>query len=420
MMTSRTAFARTAGRFRRDTRGTMAMLFATTMTVVALAVGGAVDYGLAMKVQSRMNGAVDAASLAAAKLLSSGVTDRTRLAAEAQKSFDANFADETAHGNAAAPLAVTADDASGLVKVTTTAAVGTNFLKLVGMDAITVRSTSSSAIDGDTVEVALMFDTTGSMADRTTDGKVKMTVAKAAAADLVDTLFAAASGGDDRIRIGLAPFAAGVNAGAYASTVSGGASAACVRERVDASYNASDVSGRAKPFRPAASCPRVAVVPLTADAATVETAIAGLGTGGTTAGHLGTLWAEALLSPDWADVFPSGRAGRAYAATANRKIAILMTDGLYNTFDGVSRGSAAATASADAALAACGAMKAKGVTVYTIGFDLGTQAAAKTLLTACASTVDGKAAFYDAEDAAALTAAFADITASILRIRLSS
>ncbi|BBE73082.1 TadE/TadG family type IV pilus assembly protein [Oharaeibacter diazotrophicus] len=405
--------------FRRDDRGTLAVVFACTMSVLGLAVGGAVDYGVALKVQSRLDGAVDAASLAGAKLYVSGITDTKRIADEATRNFEANYAAEAARGFSAATPTVVTDPAKGRVSVTTTATVPTAFLTVFGFDSITVRSTSSSQLDADTIELSMMLDTTGSMDEYTTDGKVKIAALRTAATDLVDKVYASAPSGSSRVKVALAPFAAGVNAGAYARTVSANKSTACVMERADLTTADSDASATAARLRAATTCPTTAVVPLTTDSAAVRAAIKGLKTGGTTAGHLGASWAYWLLSPRWRDVFGADHTGAAFGAPETRKIAILMTDGKFNTFLGSMSGVNEAR-SANAALAVCDAMKADGVTVYTVGFALAGEPAAKDTLRACASEIAGAPAFYDAEDAAALTAAYADITRRILTLRLSS
>ena len=53
--------------------------------------------------------------------------------------------------------------------------------------------------------------------------------------------------------------------------------------------------------------------------------------GGTTAGQLGTAFAWYMLSPNWADIWPADSKPAAYGTAKLRKIAVLMTDGAYNT-----------------------------------------------------------------------------------------
>src|SRR3954468_12074241 len=55
-----------AGRFRRDRRGNIAVMFAIVLIPMLAAVGGAVDYSLANAQRSRIQAALDSAILAGA------------------------------------------------------------------------------------------------------------------------------------------------------------------------------------------------------------------------------------------------------------------------------------------------------------------------------------------------------------------
>jgi hypothetical protein len=163
--------------------------------------------------------------------------------------------------------------------------------------------------------------------------------------------------------------------------------------------------------------------------------IDGLTMSGSTAGHLGTAWAWYLLSPNWAPVMPAGSGAGGYGNEKLKKIAILMTDGEYNTqycssgnYRGVrdknSYGSSAqkgnCTAangkSADQAKALCEGMKAKGITVYTVGFELGGNATAIDTLSKCATD---PTKFYNAASGEQLKQAFRDIAVKVSTLYLS-
>ncbi len=290
------ALKRTATAFRSDERGTMAMLFAAAVTTLGIAVGSSVDYGEASKVQARMNGAADAASLAGAKLLAYGERDSAKIIDEVTRNFEANFAVETARGIKHQPLDIAMDAKTGAVRVKVSAKVPTAFMKIAAIDSLTIGSTSTSQIDSDTIEVAMMLDTTGSMRELTTDGKLKYVALRQAASDLVDTLFKSVPSGSDRVKIGLAPFSSTVNAGPYARSVSAWQSSACVMERWNPAQNDTDESARSYPLRPVWGCPSAAVMPLTTDKTALKSRIYALGADGSTAGHLGTTWASYLLS----------------------------------------------------------------------------------------------------------------------------
>jgi hypothetical protein len=64
----------------------------------------------------------------------------------------------------------------------------------------------------------------------------------------------------------------------------------------------------------------------------------------------------------------------------------------------------------------CTAMKAAGVTVFTVGFQIGSEAGAEDFMRACA-TSDWH--FYNADDDGALKQAFRAIAINISRLRLS-
>ena len=108
------------------------------------------------------------------------------------------------------------------------------------------------------------------------------------------------------------------------------------------------------------------VIPLTNNRDTLEDFIDNATVGGATPGHLGTAWAQYLLSPDWSSVWPSDSIPAAYSNTGVKKAAILMTDGEYNLQ--FSMAGSSSNISAKQALMLCKQMRDNGVHVYTVGF----------------------------------------------------
>jgi Flp pilus assembly protein TadG len=179
-------------------------------------------------------------------------------------------------------------------------------------------------------------------------------------------------------------------------------------------------------------CVTTPILPLTSNKNTLKATIDGMAISGSTAGQIGTAWAWYMISPNFAYLWPGASAPAPYGTDELLKIAVIMTDGDYNTAycngviskdSGTGSGNASdhincnATngSSASQALQQCAAMKAKGIIVFTIGFDLETQAA-KNLMKQCAST---EAYAYIASDGAALQQAFRSIAINISRLRLS-
>ena len=178
--------------------------------------------------------------------------------------------------------------------------------------------------------------------------------------------------------------------------------------------------------------PSNVIMPLNNDATALKDAIGKLKTNGTTAGQVGTAFAWYMLAPGWSKVWPPESEPGAYGPRSKRrKIAILMTDGEYNTRLGhqYSDGSTEAKKAMADALDLCTAMKAgydltsesnytggPAIEIYTVGFKV--NAASKANLSACA-TADGEH-YYDASTGDALRQAFRDIALKISKLRLTN
>jgi hypothetical protein len=172
------------------------------------------------------------------------------------------------------------------------------------------------------------------------------------------------------------------------------------------------------------------VLPLTSNKDALENKVEGLAGKGGTAGQVGTAWAWYALSPSWSTVLGGSSAPAAYGTSNLRKIAILMTDGEYNTeYDasGINTndpgaGSAVNGTSATQAKELCKAMKKKdastdpNITIYTVGFEVGNNASAIDVLTSCATT---PGMYYDAKDEDELQQAFRDIALKLSSLYLS-
>jgi len=128
------------------------------------------------------------------------------------------------------------------------------------------------------------------------------------------------------------------------------------------------------------------------------------------------------LSPSWASLWSSDAKPEAYGTENLRKIAILMTDGEYNTqYDSngisASEGSAANGSSTSQARSLCAAMKKKGLTIYTVGFELaGKNSESYQTLSQCSSD---STKFYDAKNGDQLKQAFRDIALKLSTLYLS-
>lgn len=404
---------------RRSEEGTVAIIFALSVFVVVLITGLAIDVGRVMHANAKLTNAADAAALAAAKGLRDGRLSEDEVRELAENFFNANIAGSGGNYARISAFNVTIDRARNSVSIDLESHVPTVFAQIAGIDRIALPRASTAIFDSKDIELGLQLDVTGSMRGR------KLADLKLAVGDLLDIMLPD-GGSTNRVRVGLAPFAAAVNAGPYAAAVSNGRSRdGCVYERQNLSDQpteapatgplafkvASDLSGRIQ-----ACPPRANIVPLSDDKATLKRTVDNYDDAGSTAGHLGTAWAWYLVSPEWSGVWPGSAAPAAYGDGRTIKAVILMTDGIYNTIGGVNGGdrSATATQSGQIAVDTCLAMRGRGVRVYTVGFEA--PASALATLRACASSASQH---FDASNGDELRAAFRTIATELNNLRLS-
>jgi len=167
------------------------------------------------------------------------------------------------------------------------------------------------------------------------------------------------------------------------------------------------------------SCsPTAQIMPLSKNREALKTAIDAFTTGGSTAGQLGTAFAWYMLSPNWANIWPADSKPAAYGTAKLRKIAVLMTDGVYNTLQSHSYGdnSSQAETAQNQAVELCKKMKDKSIEIYTVGFQLDNDKA-KTMLSNCATSTEHN---YTANNGDQLKQAFRDIALKIAFLRLTN
>ncbi|MGE0612192.1 MAG: pilus assembly protein TadG-related protein [Hyphomicrobiales bacterium] len=401
----------------RDEGGAIAIIFAIVLVPLIGFAGVAIDSLRALRAAEVASNALDAAALAAAKAMNEQDLDDGELLEVARRYFEANARSSSVSREANfSGLSLDADRRRGAVTLSVDTSMPTTFASILHVDRISFTRSATAVYDQNDLELGLMLDVTGSMAGR------KIRDLRDAAGDLVDILIPE-RGGTASIRVGVAPYAAAVNAGRFAATVTGGASRdGCVIEREGAhAYDDAVPTGRsllgAYPSRDVPrndnyDCPRSEVQPLTGDRGTLHRAIGRLDASGFTAGHLGAAWAWYLVSPEWAGIWPDESAPSPYGTRRLIKAVVLMTDGEFNT--SYLNGRANRT-SDDQARNICEEMKAKDIVVFTVGFDLREAGAIRTLEN-CASSPRHH---YLAADGAALRSAFMDIGVKLTNLRLS-
>ena len=187
-------------RFRRDESGITAVTFGVMFTVILLSSAIAIDFARGFREKSRMQWAVDAATLAASTKM--GLPDQDVAGADIANKF---LAANILPGSPATISSVTYNAAEGSVTATVNSSLPTTLMHQFGYDSMNTGASSKVVKGSATIEVAMVLDNSGSMSG-------DMESLKTAATDLTGILFAGASGAD-KVKIGLVPFAASVKVG---------------------------------------------------------------------------------------------------------------------------------------------------------------------------------------------------------------
>lgn len=440
-MVATTIFRRLASRLwdRRD--GNFAILAGLLTPVVILAAGYGVNVAQVSITKSNLLSALDSAVTSTARDLTTGVisvaeapqiveafliANGFRAYAEEGKLYLDELEIDTTAGTVRAKASVDLDVAFALFGTA-------NHLKIV---------TESAALYSDKkIEVAMMLDVTGSMRGQ------RIADLKEAAREAVQLLLDNNRPGRERVRIALVPYADSVNTGVLSHTVysevdassnpvggplplalqtSKPAGNVCSTEREGAAHRHTDAGPDVqmvnRDYR-LTFCPAAALMPLTHNRSALLGRIDDLVAEpyGFTNGRVGIQWSWYLLSPKWAKVLPVENQPRLPDPKVS-KYAILMTDGAFNVaFDEVADGldfRAQENLNWANSEALCANMRAQGIEVFTIGFQLGS--AAKQVMRNCASPDKGSQKFfYDASTGAELKEAFRSIAQNIENLALT-
>lgn len=153
------------------------MIYGLTLIPVIAATGSAVDLTRAMVMKMRLGESLDAAGLAVGGTV--GLT-QAQLEAKAMKFFLANYPDS----ELGTVTSVTVTTSGSVVNVGGTARVDTAFMGLFGIQYLDVAVNVQVTRESKGLEIALVLDNTGSMAD-----SGKLVALKAASNELIGILF---------------------------------------------------------------------------------------------------------------------------------------------------------------------------------------------------------------------------------------
>ena len=177
------------------------------------------------------------------------------------------------------------------------------------------------------------------------------------------------------------------------------------------------------------TCLGSTIQPLSSNISGIKANINALSVAGATSGQIGIAWGWYMVSPNFGSLWPSS-AGAAYNTAETLKAVIIMTDGEFNApyCNGViARGYNAPNSESNncapdngepyaQSRALCDAMKAQGIVIYTVGFQIPVGGNPDNLMRYCASTASS---FYNAGSGTALSEAFNAIGRDITQLRIS-
>jgi Flp pilus assembly protein TadG len=436
-------------RFFKDRKGSVAPMFALAVVPVLGLTGAAVDYSRANSIKVSMQSALDATSLAMAKL--APTLTQSQLQTQTTAYFSALFNKPDAKSMTVTPTYTTTGGSQ--LTVVASGSMDTSFMKVMGYSSLNIGSSSTVKWGNNRLRVALALDNTGSMAD---DGK--LSALKTATKNMLDQLKAAATTNGD-VYVSIIPFNTDVNLGSSnynaswldwddweddnghdASTTTcttqktgkSGKSKnkcttsttwipdnhntwnGCVTDR-DQNYDVSGtapVTGNAATLFPTdqyGACP-VAVKGLSYDWSGMTTLVNNMTANGTTNQTIGLVHAWMSLTGGGPFTVPSMDPNYKYTQTI-----VLMSDGLntQNRWDG--NGSSVSTA-VDARMAlACTNAKAAGLTIYTVHVNTSGDPTSQ-VLKSCAS---GPSNFFTVTSSGQINTVFNQIGTQLSQLRIA-
>lgn len=391
--------------------GNVAMLAGLLLIPILFAAGMAIDFGRSAQAKAVIQEACDAAILRVAQFHSrkpdATNAEMTDLARRVFNAATKKLSSVTVNG-----FAVDYDPASEVYSLSLTSDMRTSLMGAVGIRTLPVNAGAAVTLgEPPYLEVALALDNTGSMKD-----KKKIDHLKESATKLVEVLFAKPNGG---VKIGLVPFAQYVNVGDWNGNepwmaATAGGWQGCVGSRdYPAELQDSDYEAKSVPGVSGNICPGP-ILPMSEDQSAVLDAIDDMKASGLTYIPAGLVWAWRLLTPQ--APFSEGLTFDEIDNRGGIKALVVLTDGENTRAPTYPKHDSTNTALAnDLMIAMCDAIKAEGVVIYAVAFDV-TDPTVRSLLEQCGTTPGHYFAPADADE---LADAFLNIATSLRSLSLS-
>ena len=389
-------FLNRADRFVNDRRGNFGMMFGITGLMLVTATGMSLDMARMFSAQTRLNMAVDAAVLSTTRNITLGNISEDDAPRVVANYVEANIDKGDFFGSPVRIDDVRIDRAAQTLAVDASINLPMTISKIVGVEKRRVAAASAARYSNMKIEVAMALDITGSMNNTLPGTSTTRIAALRAAAKLGIGRLMDANRAVERVRVGLVPYARSVDASPVIGRIrtSGPAPDGCVIERSGPQAHTDRFATASHPLDPALDadhCPKSEILPMTADERALDRHNDTLRTGGWTAGHIAVGWTQYMLSSNWNRAWPKASHVAADGDPGTRKVAIIMTDGRFNTFDSAGRrpdDRRSVRRSRNTALSICSEMKSRGIAVYTIAFSAGADAV--QLMRDCATPDDAR------------------------------
>ncbi len=415
-------------RFKRDSRGNVAMMFAMFLGPLIVSVGGALDYSRTFTIGAEIQSAMDAGTLAAASL-SQGEDPETIVRSYITAALsEHNGVLERLNVQVSSDLAINSREVTADAVIS----VPTLMLGIIGYDALMLTRSSEANERVRNLEISLVLDISGSMSGS------KITALRDAAEEFVEVMMD--PGLDGLTSLSVIPYNGGVRLPQIVTNalVSGtpndsgclelGVSDPITIDLAENGYDWLDWQDRdQRGSRSSAFCPEEneASVFLEKTRSDLVSLIRGLDAGGNTGLDVATAWGARALDPAWRGRLGGDFAERpaAYDDPSTMKVLVVMTDGAataqirraQNWYgDWYSYELYSASRARDNMEAACDAAEAQGVHIYTIAFQV-SGSTNRNLMRDCASRVEN---YYAVEDLD-ISSAFNSIAADLNNLRLA-
>ncbi len=413
-------------RLHDDNSGQMMIILGIAAIPLMIVAGFAIDFQLVTTKKTKAQYTLDSAVIASGRDMQAGSTDDEVKAYLSQYFLAAMNSDEGSLSCVNPTVTIT----SQTIKATTLCSQATTLSALAGINELKFRVSSASEYGIGKVDVAFVFDVSGSMKGS------RMDALKDAAVVAVDQLLPLnpAVGREDDVRLAMVSYNNSMNAGDLYEIVTGEATTqthtyydkyankyvdveyqtTCVFQRKGSEKFSDAAPGESAYMTPASywdrdDCRDAEPVPLTSTREPLYTYINSLDPSGGTAGHLGVAWGWYMLSPKWTSFLPAASAPMPYNEKDTAKALILMTDGAFNATVDNSQGS-----STYQAKQICDNVKDTGIVVYSIAFQA--PEAGQEVLKYCAS---GAEYYFSPESGSELAQAYKAIATSISDLRLT-